>query len=87
MVSDNVNVFVLHKSYVVIPHQPSGHLVVLTSIRRNHVASTLIKKYFFLTRELSLINTCCWKADHAILIHDGASRSELIFVYARQHMC
>ena len=31
------------------------------------------KKYFFLTRELSLINTCCWRADHEILMHDGAS--------------
>ena len=30
-----------------------------------------IKKYFFLTRELSLINTCCWRADHEILMHDG----------------
>ena len=32
------------------------------------------------------MNTCCWRADHEILIHDGASRSELIFVSARQHM-
>ena len=39
----------------------------------------IIKKYFFLTRELSLINTCCWRADHEIM-HDGASRSALIFV-------
>ena len=31
----------------------------------------LFKKYFFLTRELSLINTCCWRADHEILMHDG----------------
>ena len=30
----------------------------------------LIKKQFFLTRELSLINTCCWRADHEILMHD-----------------
>ena len=44
------------------------------------------KKYFFLTHELSLINTCCWRADHPILIQDGASRSELIFVSARQHV-
>ena len=44
------------------------------------------KKYFFLTGELSLINACCWRADHKILIHDGASRSELIFVSARQHV-
>ena len=29
------------------------------------------KKYFFLTRELSLINTCCWRADHEISMHDG----------------
>ena len=46
-----------------------------------------LRNNFFLIRELSLINTCCWRADHAILIHDGASRSELIFVSARQHMC
>ena len=39
----------------------------------------LCKKYFFLTRELSLINTCCWGgggADHEVLIQDCASRSE-----------
>ena len=52
-----------------------------------HNKSKIIKKYFFLTPELSLINTCCWRADHEILIHDGASRRELIFVSARQHMC
>ena len=28
--------------------------------------------------ELSLIDTCCWRADHKILIHDGGSQSELI---------
>ena len=33
----------------------------------------LLKKYFFLTRELSLINTCCWRADHEILMHDGGA--------------
>ena len=27
-----------------------------------------------------------WRANHEILIHDGASRSELIFVSARQHV-
>ena len=43
------------------------------------------KKYFLLTGELSLINTCCWRADHEILIHDGAIWSELIFVSARQY--
>ena len=47
----------------------------------------LFKKNMFLTRELSLIYTCYWRADHEILIHDGASRSELIFVSARKHMC
>ena len=24
-------------------------------------------------RELSLINTCCWRADHEILMHDGGA--------------
>ena len=33
----------------------------------------IIKKYLFLTRELSLINTCCWRADHEILMHDGGA--------------
>ena len=53
--------------------------------------STLVAKFDLrnnLTRELSLINICCWRADHEILIQfttDGASRSELIFVSARQH--
>ena len=32
------------------------------------------------------MNTCCFRADHEILIHDGASRSELIFVSAQQHV-
>ena len=63
-----------------------GSLVVLDVVFRC-LGLFLIKKYFFLTRELSLINTCCWRADHEILIHDGASRSELIFESARQHMC
>ena len=40
----------------------------------------------FLTRQLSLIKTCCWRADHEILMHKGESRSELIFVSARQHV-
>ena len=31
-------------------------------------------------------NTCCWRADQEILIHNGESRSELIFVSAKQHM-
>ena len=31
---------------------------------------------------ITLINTCCWRADHEIFIHDGESRSELIFVSA-----
>ena len=31
----------------------------------------LIEKYVFLTRELSLINMFCWRADHEILMHDG----------------
>ena len=44
----------------------------------------IIKKSFFLTRELSLINTCCWRADHAILIHYGASSTYSIFVSARK---
>ena len=47
----------------------------------------IIKKYFFLTRELSLINTCCWRADHEILMHDGASRSALIFVDLPDNTC
>ena len=51
-----------------------------------HMTSLLFKKKFFLTRELSLSNTCCWRADHEILMHDGTSRSELIFVAARQHV-
>ena len=46
----------------------------------------IFKREFFLIRELSLIHTCCWRADHEILIHKGASRSELIFVSARQHV-
>ena len=33
-----------------------------------------------------MINTFCWRADHEILIHDGTSRSELLFVSARQHV-
>ena len=33
---------------------------------------TSLKKLFFLARELSLINTCCWRADHEILMQDGA---------------
>ena len=45
-----------------------------------------LRNTFFLTRELSLINICCWRADHEILIHNGASWSELIFVSARQHV-
>ena len=47
----------------------------------------LIKKYFFLTRELSLINTCCWRADHEILMHDSASQSALIFVDLPDNTC
>ena len=43
-------------------------------------------KLFFLTRELSLKKTCCLRADHEILIHNDESRSELIFVSARQHV-
>ena len=35
------------------------------------MTSLLFKKYFFLNRELSLINTCCGRADHEILMHDG----------------
>ena len=46
----------------------------------------LESKYFFPTREISLINTSCWRADHEILVHDGESRGELIFVSARQHV-
>ena len=60
----------------------------ICNIPNSDFENTLFKKEFCLTRELSLINTCCWRADHEILIHDdGASRSELIFVSARQHMC
>ena len=33
----------------------------------------IIQKYFFLTRELSLINTCYWRADHEILMHEGGA--------------
>ena len=44
-------------------------------------------KNSFLTRELSLINTCCWMADHEILMHDGASRSALIFVDLSDNTC
>ena len=43
-------------------------------------------KLFFLTREISLNKTCCWRADHEILIHNDESQSELIFVSARQHV-
>ena len=32
-----------------------------------HPCEYNFKKYFFLTRELSLINTCCWRADQEIL--------------------
>ena len=45
-----------------------------------------LRNNFFLTGELWLISTCCWRADHEILIHDGASRSELIFESAQQHV-
>ena len=31
----------------------------------------LLNKKFFLTDELSLINTCLWRADQKILIHDS----------------
>ena len=31
----------------------------------------LFGKKLFLTRELSLINTCCWRADHETSTHDG----------------
>ena len=31
------------------------------------------REIIFLTRELSLINTCCWRADHEILMHDGGA--------------
>ena len=29
------------------------------------------KRQIFVTRELSLINACCWRVDHEILIYDG----------------
>ena len=38
-----------------------------------HLKQLPFKKEFFLTRELSLINTCCWRADHEILMHDGGA--------------
>ena len=58
------------------PTLRQSHLLELYSrelIYNLHVNRTklLFKKYFFLTRELSLSNTCCWRADHDILIHDG----------------
>ena len=31
-------------------------------------------------------NTCCWRADHEILIHSSLRCGELIFVSARQHV-
>ena len=37
-----------------------------------------LRNNFFLTRELSLINTCCWRADHEILMHDGGARDDVI---------
>ena len=40
-----------------------------------YVYVLLIKKYFP-SGDLSLIKTCCWRADHEILIHDGESQSE-----------
>ena len=57
------------------------------SKERYNISTPIFKKLFFLTGELSLINTCCWRADREILIRDGASRSELIIVSTRQHMC
>ena len=36
-------------------------------------STVLFKKIFFLTRELSLISTCCWRADHEISMHDGGA--------------
>ena len=33
----------------------------------------VILEIIFLTRELSLINTSCWRADHEILMHDGGA--------------
>ena len=39
-----------------------------------HVYTYLrINFYLRRTRELSLINTCCWRADHEILMHDGGA--------------
>ena len=50
---------------------------VICSISKCAVSITLkqliFKKYFFLTRELSLINTCCWRTDHEMLMHDGGA--------------
>ena len=52
------------------------------SLRRNDFNRLpLFKNYFFLTRELSLINTCCWRADHEILVQDA-----IIFVSTRKNV-
>ena len=45
--------------------------------------TTHVNHYKFITSELSLINACCWRAYHEILVHGGESLSELTFVYAR----
>ena len=56
------------RAYVTFLEKGRGHLLE----QGNSLG--FIKKYVFLTRELSLINTCCWRADHEILMHDGEVR-------------
>ena len=46
---------------------PLGPLVFKTSGPDYNPYEEII----FLTPELSLINTCCWRADHKILRHDS----------------
>ena len=52
------------RSRETLTHDGANRSELIFAPTRQHV---LLKKYFFLTRELSLINnTCCWRADHEI---------------------
>ena len=60
-----------------------GHIIAHCLI---NYLTYLIKKYVFLARKLSLMNTCCWRTDNEIFIHYGETQSDLEFVSARQHV-
>ena len=56
----------------VIYHKFS-HGAAFYTLNGKNVNVMLELKKNFPTRELSLINTCCWRADHEILMHDGGA--------------